>query len=99
MFFVSNLCPSSQAECRRFDPGLPRCLFGRETIAAPTDALARSARSAQSWIDIWQQRRASRMFKVGKKQDADHREKRPDVTLPVGQYRTRCHSIGGNVGN
>jgi hypothetical protein len=23
MFFVSNRLPSSQAECRRFDPGLP----------------------------------------------------------------------------
>ena len=23
MFFVYNLRPSSQAECRRFDPGLP----------------------------------------------------------------------------
>ena len=29
MFFVFNLRPSSQAECRRFDPGLPLQFFLR----------------------------------------------------------------------
>ena len=32
MFFVFNLRPSSQSECRRFDPGLPRCIAFLETM-------------------------------------------------------------------
>jgi hypothetical protein len=32
MFFVCNLRPSSQAECRRFDPGLPLGIVFLETM-------------------------------------------------------------------